>query len=79
MFAHELKNILLVPISDNALKNGISQAKTALDQQITRLDTSLNDFGPCAEQRFRNGYESKRSGDDIRLNVMEREVTSAGI
>lgn len=78
MFAHELKNILLVPINDDALKNGISQAKIALDQQITRLDTSLNDFGPCAEQRFRKGFQSRQNGGDVRLNLMERDVTSAG-
>jgi len=56
IFGVELKNVLVVPITDSALRSSITHAQKALEERVRVLDQTLNDFGPCREQRVRDGY-----------------------
>ena len=46
--------------------------------QIARLDQVLNDFGPCSEQRERDGY-SIDTNNDYLLNPIDDSADSAGV
>ena len=46
--------------------------------QIARLDQVLNDFGPCSEQRERDGY-SIHTNNDYLLNPIDEKANSAGV
>eukprot|EP00095_Tigriopus_kingsejongensis_P009018 maker-scaffold674_size113878-snap-gene-0.17 protein:Tk09018 transcript:maker-scaffold674_size113878-snap-gene-0.17-mRNA-1 annotation:"PREDICTED: uncharacterized protein LOC658236" len=76
MFGNELKHILLLPVDQSALKTAIDYAKDWLDSFIGELDTSLSQFGPCAEQRSqeRAAKDGKYTGPP-----MDEDFPSAGL
>jgi len=39
-------------------RKAIGLAQKALEERVRILDQTLNDFGPCREQRARDGYNS---------------------
>jgi hypothetical protein len=56
VFGTELKNVLVLTFDETSLRTSIAAAKDKLDIIIKILDQSLNNYGPCKEQRERDGY-----------------------
>ena len=79
VFGAELRNTLVVPIDENSLKVSIDRAKEKLDNAVAILDQSLNAFGPCKDQRERDGYESVDKMTGYSPSPIDAEAPSVGI
>lgn len=78
-FGYEMKTVLVLPFDDAALRNAIAAAKVKLDEHISILDQALNDFGPCADQRRRDGFNVHGDIKDADRNLIDKEHGSSGI
>jgi hypothetical protein len=82
VFGSELRSILVLPVGDEALIAAILNSMEKLNSEIRLLDSSLDNFGPCSEERRRvkNSPESSKSdGGEYEGKPIDAYFPSSGI
>jgi hypothetical protein len=82
VFGSELRSILVLPVGDEALIAAILNSMEKLNSEIRLLDSSLDNFGPCSEERRRvknNPESSKSDGGEYEGKPIDAYFPSSGI